>query len=487
MKVNARRAAALVAGVAALGATAAATALGNAQTGPTSSASPYVLRSQPGVVTRSLLTVGDTVPRAGGGSYHMVGLPDGLGAFDNGNGTFTLLSNHEVPSGSGAVRAHGAAGSFVSRWTIDSDSLAVQNGKDVIEQIATWNAGSRSYNAPATGVALNRLCSADLAPRSAFFNAASGKGYDGRLFTDGEESSTGRAFAHALNGTSYELPGLGKYAFENVVPHPDTGDTTVTVGIDDTSPGQVYIHKGTKTSAGNPAQRAGITDGTLYGVKIPHTPDESRESGIPSGTPFELASLGDVRNKTAAELETASAAAGVTRFLRPEDGAWDPTDPDAFYFVTTDRFNSASQVGRSRLWRLEFVDAERPELGGTIDMPLDGTEGQQMLDNLTVNDRGQVLIQEDPGNQAHLAKIWLYSPKADALTELAHFDANRFAPAAAAFLTIDEESSGIIDASGILGSGWYLLDAQAHYTIPGELVEGGQYLALHVPPGKYPR
>jgi hypothetical protein len=119
-------------------------------------------------------------------------------------------------------------------------------------------------------------------------------------------------------------------------------------------------------------------------------------------------------------------------------------------------------------------------------MLLDGTEGQEMLDNITVNDRGQVLIQEDPGNQAYVARLWLYSPKADKLTEVAHFDHARFEPGAAGFLTQDEESSGIIDASDLLGDGWYLFDVQAHYALPGELVEGGQYLALHVPWGKYP-
>ena len=40
----------------------------------------------------------------------MVGLPDGLGAFDNGDGTFTLLANHEAGSTNGIPRAHGAAG-----------------------------------------------------------------------------------------------------------------------------------------------------------------------------------------------------------------------------------------------------------------------------------------------------------------------------------------------------------------------------------------
>jgi hypothetical protein len=48
------------------------------------------------------------------------------------------------------------------------------------------------------------------------------------------------------------------------------------------------------------------------------------------------------------------------------------------------------------------------------------------------------------------------------------------------FLTQDEESSGIIPLDKILGQGWYLADVQAHYPIPGELVEGGQLLLIHV-------
>ena len=270
------------------------------------------------------------------------------------------------------------------------------------------------------------------------------------------------------------------------MPRPGGGEATVVVATDDSSPGQIYVYKGAKTATGSPVERAGLTNGSLYGIKVVGVADESRDAGIPSGTPFTLAPLGDVRGRSAAELESASNGAGVTRFLRPEDGAWDPTNPDVLWFVTTDRFGTPASPGRSRLWRLTFADASRPELGGTIDEMLDGTEGQQMFDNITVNDRGQVLIQEDPGNQPYIARIWLYSPWADRLVEVAHFDPERFAPGAAAFLTQDEESSGIVDASQELGAGWYLLDVQAHYGIPGELVEGGQLLALHVPYGRYP-
>src|SRR5215813_4155594 len=72
-------------------------------TGPSSSQSPYVLPSIPGVSTTSILTVGDTF-----GGYRMVGIPDGLGAFGPGTDSpFTLMMNHEIPAGSGINRAHG--------------------------------------------------------------------------------------------------------------------------------------------------------------------------------------------------------------------------------------------------------------------------------------------------------------------------------------------------------------------------------------------
>jgi hypothetical protein len=64
-----------------------------AETGPSSSESPYVVRSQAGVITKSIITTGDSV-----NGYRMVGIPDGLGAYDNGDGTFTVLMNHELGS-----------------------------------------------------------------------------------------------------------------------------------------------------------------------------------------------------------------------------------------------------------------------------------------------------------------------------------------------------------------------------------------------------
>ena len=78
-------------------------------TGPNSSESPYLLPVAPGVTNTALLSVGDEADNG----YRMVGIPDGLGAFDNGDGTITVLMNHELGFNRGIPRAHGARGAFV--------------------------------------------------------------------------------------------------------------------------------------------------------------------------------------------------------------------------------------------------------------------------------------------------------------------------------------------------------------------------------------
>ena len=45
-------------------------------------------------------------------------------------------------------------------------------------------------------------------------------------------------------------------------------------------------------------------------------------------------------------------------------------------------------------------------------MPLDGTEGQQMMDNITVDDRGNVLLQEDPGGNTTSRRSGATTPTA---------------------------------------------------------------------------
>jgi hypothetical protein len=465
--------------------------IANEVKGPSSSQSPYLLSRDSHVYTESLLTTGDSL-----NGYKMAGIPDGLGAFDNGDGTFTVLMNQEIGNTLGAVRAHGAKGAFVSEWVFDKTTLEVKSGHDLIQHVFTYDVATSSYvdhsAALNNGVAFNRFCSADLADQSAFYNAETGLGYNGgRLFLNGEESGAeGSAFAHIASGAeagnSYELAGMGNLAFENVVVNAHTGDRTVVAAMDDGTGGQVYFYVGDKKAAGSALDMAGLTGGHLFGLKVAELPSapaaaDTHPLGGDNSSAFSLVDLGDVSSKTGAEIETASNTAGVTSFLRPEDGAWDTLNPNRFYFVTTNAIDKPTQ-----LWAADFNDASNPALGGTIKLLVNGDENgadhPMMFDNITVTAQGTVILCEDVGNNAHLGKVWQYDPATDALSQLAEHDASRFLTGGANFATQDEESSGVIDVSSILGSAGenvYLIDTQAHNALGGELVEGGQLQLIH--------
>ncbi len=454
--------------------------------GPSTTQTPYLVPSTGNVSFTSLLSVGDTVPgsvKADGTPWRFVGIPDGIGAFDNGDGTATVLVNHEIGATSGVVRAHGSAGAFVDRLIVDKASLKVLSAGDLGTSYYGFNAATGSYQKATT--ALARLCSADLPAVSAFYDASTGLGTPARIFMNGEETGAeGRALAWVVNGPEsgriYELPRLGKFSMENSLANPASGVKTVTIGTDDSSTGQLYVYVGTKQATGSEIDKAGLTNGKLYGIKVPSVLVETNATSLATaGAAFSLQEMGpngDVSKMTGAQLQAESDAEGVTTFLRPEDGAWDPSNPNRFYFNTTNAITSPS-----RLWALEFTDVTRPELGGTIKEVLRGTEGQVMLDNMTVTADGKVILQEDPGNNARISKVFQYDPANGSLTEIAQHDPARFGTPPTAPFNQDEESSGIVDVSTIFGGPGrqaFLLDTQAHYTLGGELVEGGQLMLM---------
>jgi hypothetical protein len=321
-------------------------------TGPSSSQTPDAVPTAPGWETVALISVGDG---ANDNGYRMVGSPDGLGAlagrFEDGRYVsdkkyMTVFMNHELSNGAGIQRAHGQSGAFVSEWTIHLNSLEVRQGEDLIQHVYTWDPVSSQYVFAPTA-ALGRFCSADLPAFTAFFNPRTGRGFDGRLFMDGEEiGAEGRGFAHVLTGTlkrtSYELAHLGRFSWENSVAHPDSGDKTIVVGLDDSTPGQVYVYVGNKRRTGHPVERAGLTGGKLYGIKVTNGGDNyssgpvAVENNGPINGAFMLQEITDptyVGN--GAKLQSLSVGLGITEFARPEDGAWDTRDPRVFYFVIT--------------------------------------------------------------------------------------------------------------------------------------------------------
>jgi hypothetical protein len=479
-----------------------------ADTAPQSSQTPYIVPTAAGWEVISLLTVGDSAKNA---DYRMVGIPDGMGALpgrfaENGDyvadkAFMTIFLSHELGGTSGIERAHGATGAFVSQWTMHLNSKQVMRGEDLITKVMGWDNSAKSFVDATGGTQFNRFCSADLPAKTAFFNHKSGKGFDGRIYMKGEEAGNeGRAYATIVTGdekgTAYQLPYLGRFSWENSLAHPNAGDKTLVVGMDDSSPGQVYLYVGNKQTSGNPVEQAGLQDGKLYGVRVKNGGANygdglvKLEAGAINGT-FELVDMSDIVSlDSGAQLQTESTARDVTEFARPEDGHWDTKNPNVFWWVTTGRSGATA-----RLYKFTFDSITNPS-GGTIEMVLDsasltGTDGQsaRSFDNMTVDGDGSIIIQEDPGNSAYIAKVWKFDPVSKQAVQIFESDRDRFLPGAPNFLTQDEENSGVIEVTDIVSSAnwyepgrrYYLGDMQAHYNIPGELVQGGQLYLMASP------
>ncbi len=505
----------------------------NVITGPSSSQTSYLTPTSPGWSATALLTVGDAI-----NGYQMAGIPDGLGAYSNGNGTMTVLANHEIGSIQGTTtllgttRAHGAAGGFVSKWVINTSTWQVISGGDFLTSATNqmmWDIATNTWVARtvSTPYAYLRPCAADLPNLAAFYDASNGgTGYNGRIFMNGEETGAeGKAFAWIVDGAEagkvYELPHHGKYSYENLLARSNYGVSpgaanllqTVVVGTDDTTPGEVYVYIGAKTNLGNAVQKAGLANGLTYGIKVltatGYTGDILLENATGINGTFGLAQIFDnatLANKTGAQFQTESLRLKVTQFARPEDAHW--LDTDSLIFATTGATVN-SVVVSSKIYQLDFnSDATNGILttGGNIKVLVDSTkltgkDGAKAasFDNLTVGDDGLLYIQEDPGNSAYVAKHWVVNPLAGSQTQIEgtavqifESDRSRFSTGATQFQTIDEEHSGIIDitsivADGINGSKWFLVATQNHAAATGAsaatLVEGGQFIALNYKAG----
>jgi hypothetical protein len=511
--------------VAAIGATAAAPG------------TPYIIPTVPGWSVTSLLTTGNAMADG----YRLGGVPDGAAAYSNGDRTITVLINHETasPAGTGSGSAGktaghgGTAGGYVSQWVINKDTLQVISGRDFVNTPANfnvWSSGTSSWIAGNTipgdsRLNIARLCSADMAPTSAFYNAATGLGFNGKIFLNGEEGGggLGRAFGWVVGEQkAYELPVFKSAftsstpntipAFENLLANAATGNKTVVMANSDGGTNQVSLYIGDKQSTGNAVEKAGLNNGQVYGIKVAGVTTEDRTTNV--GIAKGASGLG---TGTTAAISLAAANNGTT-FLRPEDGAWDPRNPNRYFFVTTDRNNYAgdggslvsgvfqtpanggsTQVGRSRLWAITFDDINNINTAGgatgKIELLLNGTEGQDMFDNITVDDRGVITLNEDIGNSAHNGKMWTYDTNTGLFSMIFKHDPSKFGDllagvfsAPTAPFNTDKETSGVLDVTALFSdAAWYgnggrvlLTVDQAHfsYASDAQLAEGGQLMLL---------
>ena len=192
-----------------------------------------------------------------------------------------------------------------------------------------------------------------------------------------------------------------------------------------------------------------------------------------------------------------------TEFSRVEDATFNPANKNEFFFVTTQSDSdgtgwTANATGTGAtvnspavkegsatpardggaVWKLTYVNVNKPELGATLDLVLNGSEAPtndagikiNKLDNITISNDGTVaFLQEDPGGNDHIARVLAVRLSDRKLVSVAAFDANMFGVAgtagnANAQMTNDEEASGIFDASKLFGGtgSTFVFNAQVH-------------------------
>ena len=507
---------------------------------PANAAAPVYVEA---VATSATLTpfasAGDMV-----GTYLVPGIPDGLGVIKSGN-SLRVITTHEWSAtnavAAGRTSAGGlVSGSFLSDMTYDLKTQKVTKAVDLFKDVVWYDYTTGKYGktpgAPAGALVkdsygslnhtylLNRFCSGSLAPAGSFFDKASGYGFSDAVFLAGEEGGDeSRAFATNLtNGQLVQLPALGLSAWENVIPAPNKGKTTVLMTNEDgaATDSQQWMYVGTKTKTGAWYEKAGFTNGKSYVVAAAAGAAVANDAEIRTkygkNKPFPI-SFAEVNTKVNGKDQNIEANAKGIEFARVEDGHFDPKKPNDYYFVTTqsdsDPLNKAvaattpnpatPTVSRDggALWRIRFNDVSKPLSGATLELLLDGSESIYMSkpDNISVDSFGNVLIQEDPGNNAHLARIVSYRISDGKVGTIAQFKAEYFTSTGASFITQDEESSGIIDVTTELRTSksdtasYYMFVAQIHATPAkarpdldpadatlAKAVEGGQWYILKI-------
>jgi hypothetical protein len=505
----------------------------------------YVVSASEGATLNVIATTGDTI-----GTEMLRGTPDGMGALKNTDGTLTLLSNHEISLSNAVAKAGktatGTWGSSISKMVYDPKTDKITSVSNLIKNMSYYNyttgtwgptwtqsvpVGSPtvdSYGGDIGTNGLNRFCSGNLVPAGGLsYSEKDAKtkktvtyGYTDPVYFTGEEGGDySRAFAFDLNGNGVQLPGFGLAGWENFLTKPGTGKSTVIMGNEDNNAtdSQLYMYVGTKQTTGaNFAEKAGLTNGKLYTVALENLLTDkaaraAKKVGEKINVDFNLVNTNPKFGKF-----SAMAQANGTTFSRIEDGEWDSKNPNVYYFVTTESdkdplvttVNPANGFKRDggSLWKMTFADAKDPFKGATVEMLLNGTESIYLNkpDNMTIDENGYILLQEDPGDNEHIARVVAYRLSDGKTAVLAQFDSKYFSKSGSNYMTVDEETSGIINVNKFLktsgdNNSHFFFNAQVHTKLSvafpelasglsegmtaeldNKAIEGGQYYNLTV-------
>jgi hypothetical protein len=434
----------------------------------------YLVPAAPGVVVDPILSTSDII-----GGYQMSGIPDGLGAYkadrggeddDGGRGEFVTVMNHELgrtfPARPPLVDAR------ISRLEIDAATRSVHGAEYLF-----------------TGQELfERFCSATLAEvfgRPFYFTGeeAVDAGHDGSSIVLDPETGMWR-----------ETPHFGRLQHENIVPlrlrkwiflTTDDDfrlDNAMTPDVNERQDSYLYAYIADDF---NKALRG--VQGSLHVWRAKNWAAETGNATATKGEtiPGEFVPIPQSANTDDDTLKAAAAARNAFKFDRLEDLAVRPGQAGRTYFADTGK---PPTTERGRIYQFDIN--RRDPTQATLKMILNGDppDNDDIVnpDNMDASKKVLVIQEDREGTFRNVPNRVLVhrfgSPGVTTVAEVVVPGVSNF----------NAESSGVIDASHVLGKNWWLLDVQAHNITtapqpgpdltPGSSVgEDGQLLAIKIP------
>jgi len=480
------------------------------------SVKPYVEPVGGHYQVKALFSVDDKVPLLGGApgqQYRMVGIPDGLGAHPNRDGTSTLFMNHELGFTALSEPVVGGPknrGAIVSQWILDQDGDPVAG-----RRAYDWIYDENTLLGPAPVVGNEAQMPRQLARFCSGFLAGPANGFDRPIYLTNEESSSPDTFdgkgglsVAIFDGELHTLPKLGRYAKENTVVRPGQGTRTVIFPTEDgpaTLDNQLYMYVGKKdrSASATVLARNGLDNGTLYVFRSLDPARNSERTFTSGSVTGEWVPIPNAETLTDVQLEAASDAVGAMTFVRPEDGAFNPNNPNEFFFDTTGSSSGTddgvNELGRLYSLRLHPGNPLKPATLTTVynadTVVAAGGDIAISPDNLDVS-RQYLMINEDGTTESRAVmaakgrdgSIWrldlvkgpvgAVGVDASTATRVAQLDRDGVPVGPGVW-----ETSGIIDASAMFGADTWLSDVQAHPPTtppvgPTVTVEDGQLFLM---------
>lgn len=467
-----------------------------------------------------ILSVGDKVPATNDPAkdFQMIGIPDGLGAQPNADGTISLFMNHELVKtalSQATVPGPLERGTFISRYTLAQDG-SVLSGERAYDTIFDTEHGF-ALPAPTTDnatPAFARFCSGAL--------AGAAEGFDRPIYFTGEESTGAATFdgrgglaVAVIDNVCYTLPKLGRFGWENALPRPAQGNEVVIMCMEDgpfTPDSQLYMYVGKKDHrpGADVLNRHGLNNGQLFVFRSKDAARNSEATFTAGTITGEWVEIPNAESMSDVQLEAAADAANAFGFIRTEDGAWSKVSRKDFYFCTTgSEYPNAAGTPASqgvpranrlgRIYQLELNPGNvLKDAKLTVRINADqviGAGGDTAVspDNLDVSG-DYLMVNEDGTGESRpvmAAKnrdgsVWRFP-----LNNITSATGKRVAqlnPPGRDGVPVGPgvwETSGVIDATRVFGRDTWIMDVQAHPPTMApapNTVEDGQ-LVIMVPKG----